>query len=447
MLIGGILAPLGLDRGVIYYAVRYRSKDEKRFVSTVRQALGMTVGIAALMGALLFVGSPWIANKVFHQDALVSVFRVIAWGVIFYAALRVAAAATTISCKVEYAVGSQELSQPFVHIFLVLTLYVTGAKEMSVLTVLGAGVLSFGLAFGLALFFLYQLFPNLFLRHTGGEAVYRELFSFSWLVALATMFGVYPVWLNRLQVGMFRSPEETGVYQVASQVALLFPIIQAAFTVVLSPLVAELFAKAEQERLNELYKVGTKWALYVGAPLMLIVMLFPQKVLALLFGSGYAEGGMALRILTLAQMVNVGVGAVEVFLIMGGHQRRWSLISGGALFTNVALGMVLIPKMGLLGGALSMAIPFGGMFVWGLMDARRLLGIWPYDRRFLKGIVAGGVATAAMWGVSRLFSLPLWGEMIAVGVVGVAIFWSTLVWLGLDVEDREFIQMITSRLV
>ena len=45
----GLIAPLGLDKGVVYYATRYRDKERARFVGTLRQS----IGVALLSGALL----------------------------------------------------------------------------------------------------------------------------------------------------------------------------------------------------------------------------------------------------------------------------------------------------------------------------------------------------------------------------------------------------------
>ena len=57
----------------------------------------------------------------------------------------------------------------------------------------------------------------------------------------------------------------------------------------------------------------------------------------MLYGQAYIAGIWPLVILTLAQSINTGTGAVGLLLVMNGHQNRWLLLSGISFITAFVL--------------------------------------------------------------------------------------------------------------
>jgi len=438
----GLFSPLGLDKGVIYYGTQYRDTDKERFKGALLGTLGLALASGVILGLGIFSLAPWLANVAFRKPQTVSVIRMFALVFGFYPVLRVASAATTISKQVRFAVFAQEFIQPFTSLALVLVFYWAG---WGVAGAVGAVVLSFGVAAVLAVYYVKELFPSVFSLRPRPLFQPKSLLGFSVPSAFAGIFAMYMVWTTQLLVGRFRSLVEAGIYQAASQIALLLPIIQASFTMAISPLIAELWKRGERIRLEELYRVATKWTLYLGTPVILVMMLRPQGVMTILFGARYAEGASALRMLVLAQTANIATGSVGPLLVMTGHQRRWSLVSGIAFIVNLMGGLLFIPRMGIFGAALGMTISFVGMCIWGLVEIRRLVGIWPYDLRYLKGTVAAGSAMAATLAGFAWLKLPPKSEVLAIAVIVVVVFGGMLLLLGLDGEDRDLFRALKAR--
>ena len=153
-------------------------------------------------------------------------------------------------------------------------------------------------------------------------------------------------------------------------------------------------------------------------------------------------------VLSVAQLVNAGTGSVGNILIMSGHQQFWFLNSLSMAVVNVALNWILIPRLGIQGAAIATAISIAGLFVLGLIEARLLLRVFPYDRRYLKGVAAGVVAAsfAALVRFTLLrHTSPTVSLFVSMAVIlGAFVF--VLIALGLDREDRMVWKALRRRL-
>jgi len=246
-------------------------------------------------------------------------------------------------------------------------------------------------------------------------------------------------------VGYFLPEAEVGIYQAASQSSLLFATILGAMNAIFSPMIAELIHQKEKQQLEELFRVSTKWGLYLSVPLFLTLCFVPREVMTVVFGLQYEGGYMLLVILAVAQLVNVGTGAVNILLIMAGYQKRWLVTSTVMLAVNIGLNALLIPQVGLVGAAVATAATVCGLFVAGLLQVRHLLKIWPYDGRYLKGFLATLLTALALWGLqSANVASPALALTLALVISGF-VFSLTLLVSGLDSEDRHFISLVLMR--
>ena len=85
---------------------------------------------------------------------------------------------------------------------------------------------------------------------------------------------------------------------------------------IFAPMIARMHGSGEHARLEELYRVSTKWAVYVSLPMLVLIVTMPRELITLLFGARYAVGWSALVILGVGQFVNVATGSLSSLLIM-----------------------------------------------------------------------------------------------------------------------------------
>jgi O-antigen/teichoic acid export membrane protein len=442
--IAGTIGMLGLQNGIIRFGTRFWPSSPSNLKKTLYYTLITSFTSGVILGCLLFVFAPWLAIEVFNKPELILVFRSFAFAFPLIIGLWVASAATRISKNMRYSAITEDLVQPFSNLLLLVLFAFFG---LTLSKSISANVISTGTGFILALFFLYYLFGEVLTKPIGNEFSYRELIIFSIPTGLAGTFTLLTGWVSRLFVGYYRPAADVGIYQSASQISLIFVIILNAMNTIFAPMIAGLYHRNEIKRIEELYRVSTKWGLYIILPLYLVILTIPQQFIAAIFGKEYIAGSTAMIVLCTTQVINVGTGAVGFLLTMTGRQNHWFYTSGFTMILCIILNLLLVPIYGLLGAALATSLAVSALYLAGLVQVRLILNLWPYDRRFLKGILAAVAATIVLLGVQRFAGSypPIWNVLVCV-ILSFGVFGGVLLLVGLDDEDQEFGAILKNRL-
>jgi O-antigen/teichoic acid export membrane protein len=438
-----LVALLGLNSGVIRFGARYWRQDDSRFKGVVLQSI-LGAGLTALViGLVFFFGAPWISTTLFHKPELAAVLPWFAIGFPLAAIVTMAAATTRISQRIKFSVLTEDLGQPALGLVLILLL--VALFKMGMNGVLAAYLISYSLTALLGLWFVAQLFPSVVSPRVSAHFPGKSLMAFSLPASLTGVLGVLVLWVNRLLVGHFRPAAEVGVYQAASQVPVTVALVVAAMGTIFSPMTADFAQRGEFGQVHELYKIGTKWTLYASIPPLLVMFFVPGEVITSLYGRSYASGAAPLMILALGQLLNAASGCVGTLLVMTGHQKITSALFAVMFFVSVVLGLYFIPRWGVIGAAWATTLTAAGVFVPALIIAWRLLRMQPYDRRYLKGLLATLLACGALL-IPVPFLTSSFSRLLTAAGLAMSVFWITLLLAGLDPEDRHLITMLRTRL-
>ena len=131
---------------------------------------------------------------------------------------------------------------------------------------------------------------------------------------------------------------------------------------------------------------------------------------------------------------------------MTGRQKRWLLFTALALVGNVLLNLLLIPRYGVIGAAISTSAAVSALFLTGLVSVRLSLKLWPYDRRYIKGLAAALLAGLA---ILALRSFEIQSDLLAlalISAVSAGVFLLVLLILRLDAEDLTLLRQAAARL-
>lgn len=430
----GPLATLGMSSGVIYAASVADPSDTglKRDVLLQSLGLGLLAGIA--IGAIGYISAPALSVRIFGKGELTAVIRSFSLALPLLTGLMVAGASTKLSMSMVYSVCT-EIAQVVLNLLLLfIALYFLQSRLIGAIA---ATVISYALSLLLALYFMFSLFwptlrsPNEMRSYVG------ELLTFSIPASIAGALANFINRVDRLVVGAFLSVGEVGIYQAASQTSALFDLMPNIFNNVIAVRVSDLYVRGDIKRLDELFKVGAKWSFYLSLPLFLVVCAAPGGVMEVFYGVNYQRGAWPLLIICMGLMSDAVIGAAAQILIFSGYQKLAGSISATALISAIVLNYLLVPRFGMIGGAISTALAEAGMLVGSLLSVKSRIGIWPYDRRWLKGIGAVLCAAAGLWflriwmGVSAEHA-PILNLIVAEGV-----FWAVLLMFGLDPEDKK----------
>jgi O-antigen/teichoic acid export membrane protein len=139
----------------------------------------------------------------------------------------------------------------------------------------------------------------------------------------------------------------------------------------------------------------------VQAALIAPLVVWPGPIVSLVLGSPYHESASVLRaiapyafLLGLAPLVSTGLDYL-------GEARRRIPVVVGALVINLVIDVILIPRVGVVGGAIGSDVAFAVYVPAHLVICARMLdtNLWP----LLTTVVRAGLAAAAMAGVLWLF--------------------------------------------
>lgn len=437
----GTIVPLGLGNGVVHYGARYWGNDALKLRATIRQSLGIALLSGILVGLALYLAAPALAIIVFRNRELIPIFRTFAPILVLIAGLRVSSSANRISLRMDYSVLPESIFQPATNLLLIMALCWLG---YGVLAAVRATATSYAAAFLAAAGFQRLLFGPVLTGNLKTTVTAKQLLNFSLPSATAAFVTVTIFWMDRLVVAHFMSSAHVGAYQAASQTAVVLDIILGTFNYVVASRISQLYHRSEIRRLEELFRVSTKWTLYCTIPLFLTFGVAPARVLTGLYGNRYAEASLPLLILSIGQMVTVGTGAVMEILIFTGRPKTVLLLSSLVLTPGLALSCMLTAKYGLNGAAIATACSGASIYLAALYVVKWKVGIFPVDARWLKGLLSA-TATLILLLVIHPYTVdPAWlGLTLTIGMA-TTVFLVGLVLLGLDVEDYEILRLITA---
>jgi O-antigen/teichoic acid export membrane protein len=249
-----------------------------------------------------------------------------------------------------------------------------------------------------------------------------------------------------LIVGALAGLSATGVLAAAQRITKAPNAINTSMNQVYIPMAGDLYLQGRRDELASLAKTIGKWTFTLGFPLFCVTVLFPEEVLAL-FGKAFSNGGPVLVVLAIGMLFRIGTGPVTTTLIVGGRSRLAFIDYVIVVATEVALMLLLIPRLGALGAAIASAVGVALNNLLPLLQVWRLLGFHVYRVEYWKPAAAGVVAVVVAWALIATVGI---GSGVAAAITGIAVtgalYAVLLLSFGIDVDDRAAFGSIIGRI-
>jgi O-antigen/teichoic acid export membrane protein len=292
-----------------------------------------------------------------------------------------------------------------------------GATDAAVLAYDGSWLLA-----ALAARALWQREAHGFADRQASGAEVREALRYGLPRAPAALLAQSMFWADLWVLAAFEHGTQLDAYAAAARISQMLLLFLTSLSLVFAPFAADLHARRQTARLDELFKRSTRWALAATLPLLIVLFISADDVLHA-FSSRFEVGEGALRILLVGQAVNVATGSVGFILIMTGFTGLDLLdnLLGTALL--VGLAAALTAAFGMEGTAAAAAVSIASVNVLRLEQVRRRIGIQPYERSYLGlALPAGAAALAALGAHAALSGRPWWSSLAATGTCGLAAY-------------------------
>jgi len=408
------VAILGLDAALVrYVAVLMARKDDETLWGALQIGIGVSLGLSVITGMALFALAYPVAETIFHKPELAPLLQLVSVIVPMLTMSEVLAGSIRGFKRMDQAAIAQFVAQPLIRLVLIAVLAWGGLSVAEAIITFGLADLA---ASVILFYFLNRSFPlRRPLRHARYE--FRAIMDFSIPVWLSDMMVKFHGNFQTLILGSLNTFTGVGIFTVASQMTTISSQFSSSMNVSAKPVIAELHDRADMAEMGRVYRATNKWGMMVQLPVFLLMVLFPEQLLAI-FGESYTDGATALMIMALATLIIVGTGMGGIILDMAGYTRLKLLNSIIRLMVFTVLDLLLIPKWGIVGAAVA---ALTGETVANLLRIGQvyyLFRLWPYDREFMKPLTAALLAAGSALAVGRLWPAD---ESLLYAVAGMAV--------------------------
>ena len=396
---------LGLDDAMVRYVAIYRGKQQPKSLRGLLIFCTTLAGLAGIAGALLLLFftptlvTHWITLKqhnVADKDLLnraIALLQLMApliplmtMQVMWFAGLRGFKA-------FKWRVLTTGILQPSLQIVLLALVLIFYRTKDGITAVAVALFISTMFNTVLNLYFLFRQVERVATSEPEHYEV-REWLTFASFNFLTTIIDTVLDSIDTILLAAFGVTEVAiGQYGAAIRLGNFIAMPLLSINNVFAPTIAELHSKGELQKLESMFKLMTRWSVMFSLPIFLMMVLFAPYLLALP-GPGFVAAWPLLVAFSVGSMINAGTGAVGYMLLMTGYQRLSFLNSLVAVVVNIVFGILLTPRYGAMGTAISTGLAICVLNFMRVLQVRVILKMHPYRWDVLKPVGAGVISAA-----------------------------------------------------
>lgn len=225
---------------------------------------------------------------------------------------------------------------------------------INVCALIQLNVVAFVVACLLCCILFKQKFGSIFQQHSGKykqKTWIKEAFPFF----LITSVNLINIRADILMLGALVGDESTGMYKVASSLSELLRLALGVLTVVLAPLITDLYQQGKRKELQDIITKSVRLVAVLMFPVAISMMVF-GKVILEWYGADFIAAYTALVILVGIQLWNVWTGVGGKLLMMTNHERPVVMALCITTVVNIFLNLALIPMYKEVGAAIATAL-------------------------------------------------------------------------------------------
>jgi O-antigen/teichoic acid export membrane protein len=249
----------------------------------------------------------------------------------------------------------------------------------------------------------------------------KEIFSFSAPLLTSNFVYVVRSQLVIVLLEYFRSTLDVASYRAVQPVADLNTTVIQSFGVLFMPTMARMFARKQNEAIDDLYWQSAVWITVISFPIFLLTFSLAQPLTLLLFGARYAQSGWIMAVLAFGYYFNAALGFNADTLRIYGRLRYTVIVDFVAMLICVVLNLILIPRYGAMGGAIGTC---GTLILYNILNHVGLKFATEIDLfqwRYLRVYVSIIVATLSLAILQQFLELPIYVGVVLAGLLSLMV--------------------------
>jgi O-antigen/teichoic acid export membrane protein len=252
------------------------------------------------------------------------------------------------------------LVRPGVQLFILLVALVTGVVTLSLEFIFAALAVASISAYVFGAWLLSKSAPadltqSVEAEHDPAWAKGANVFALSAGVIMVNSY------IDLLLLGLIGTLEDVGLYKVAVQVSLAGALVYTSLNMIAVQRFATGYAAANFQEMQKTATVSARLSALAVVPLAIVLLIYGERLVPLLFGEAFAAALAPMLILTFAQFINAGSGMGRSLLMATGLEDVVAKTALLALAVKIAACLALIPPYGAEGAAAASAL---SLIVW-----------------------------------------------------------------------------------
>lgn len=200
------------------------------------------------------------------------------------------------------------------------------------------------------------------------------------LIMLTAMIAFAVVWAPSYALTAMGNFSGVTEFTIALRMASVLTLVPSVQIAVLAPQFSKMFYSRELGRLNALARHSTRTACALVVLPALVLLIWAEPIVALVFGADMTAAVGPLRLLAVAAMVSVAAGQVNQLMLLCGLESLALGLNVGIVIVWVAIGMWVATLAGVVGvaGLSAVLTMLYCVIAWVALRARRGIssGVW-----------------------------------------------------------------------
>ncbi len=258
-------------------------------------------------------------------------------------------------------------------------------------------------------------------KHARGENLFHLAWSWRFVrrllktalpFALAGIFVKVYSYVDTLAISYFFGSAGVGIYAVAYKLTYAFQFLPLAFVAALYPAFSDLVQRRDPE-LSKIFLQSMLYMMFLATPIVFGIWAVAEPLIAVSVGSEFSASAHILSTLVFVLLFIFLDFPIGSLLNAADRQTLKTTLMGLTMVINVLANLILIPRIGALGAAVSANISFAFLFFSGLAFVPQFVKMsWgrffsKLLRIFLAGLLMGLLVRFASGTLTLFFTIPL----------------------------------------
>ncbi len=275
--------------------------------------------------------------------------------------------------------------------------------------------------------------PNFRIDMSFWKPVLREALPFG----LTGIFITIYYWTDSVMLSYMKSYEVVGWYNAAYRVMIILLVVPQVLSISIFPAMSQLYMNS-REMLKFTLQRSFKYLALIGFPIGVGTTLLADEIILLIFGKGYIEAAIALRILVWSSVCIFLSTSFNSLLRSSNRQMALIRITAFCAMENLVLNLFAIPAYSYIGASITTVMTeFTVLALFALVTFRD--GFW--EPASLFALISKIALASLLMGGFVLFLKPL--GLILLVPLGAAFYFMVAYLLAVfDEDDKAIIRRV-----